>query len=445
MALAGFAARCTVPVAWCRMTTDDDPSSLLRHLIAAFRVAGIVQDDRVYAKIISLPSINKALDLLSSELSTILQQDTLLLLDDYHRTDEQPVLRSLIERLVSIQPLHLHIVLSTRYRPTLAFLPTIRARGELYQIEQEDLACTVQEVQALFDQNGRKLSTDVYRMTSFCRGWPLVLHMLATEEHICPMTDEDDLSAALPQDTITDHLSLWLESITPLLDTYLQQQVFDEQPAHIQDFLLRTAGLRWFDAEVCKALPVLEPACPHLREIERRSLFLEPLNPGQYVYQPLFQFFLERMAKERLSEWQDIHAQAASYYQQQGDMESTIYHLLEIGNNEQAAVVLQDASGGWLKQGRGRVILNWLLRLPPPYQRCPLFWKYRQMLVGRRDALTMPFVSINKPNVPFKRTTTWKANLVRCAARQKFIWIRSSQPRRMHCSSRRSSCFPEIA
>jgi ATP/maltotriose-dependent transcriptional regulator MalT/two-component SAPR family response regulator len=401
-AMAGFAQRCAAPLVWCRMTADDEPLSLLCHLVAAFRGAGILNNDAICDTIITARLHKEdhasayphaVLDLLVNELSTVLRQDTVLVLDDYHQIDQQPNLRSLIERLISIQPKHLHLVLMMRYQPLLKVLSTLRARGEVYQLEQADLAFTSQETQELFDLYDRTIYADVQTLTTLCRGLPLVLQMLAGHSGDCPETNEQ---LAVPDHTTTntldpksaEMLTSCLERINPLLDDYLTQHVFDEQPPELQDFLLRTAGLRWFDTAVGKAIPMLEHVVGHYQEVRRRNLFLEAERTDHFRYQPLFQMFLDRLAKQRLNDWQTIHKQAAGYFRQRNDWESMIYHLLEIDDTTQAVAVLQQIAPTWLHQGRALALLTWIARLPEAQKHQPELLEakaaaYRQM--GRFD------------------------------------------------------------
>lgn len=59
-----------------------------------------------------------ALDQIVNALVTELAEPVILVLDDYHLIDRTPDLRSLIERLLGLQPRYLHIVLATRRSPT---------------------------------------------------------------------------------------------------------------------------------------------------------------------------------------------------------------------------------------------------------------------------------------------------------------------------------------
>lgn len=375
-ALAGFAMNSGWPTAWCRMSSDDTPLTLLTHLTAACRMVPSTQSDQMHATIDALLteaahglSPLSAMEQLVNVLLAVLDDDTLLILDDYHQADQHPELRAFIEHFIAIQPAQLHLLLSTRYEPELISLATIRARGEICQLGQSDLAFTVEEAQTLFTLYDRSPPIDIADLTATCRGWPLALQALATE---LTLTTEGEIGHAEPRSTETALMTL--HRLTPLLDTYLNQHVLQEQPPELQTFLLTTANLRWLDPGVCRMLSDLGTIRPLQDAVERRCLFLELTHQGHLAYQPLFKAFLERHSRQRLTLdiLRTLHHDAAEYYRVRGDQEGVIYHLLAMGENAQAATALEEVARTWLVQGNTAALLTWLDQLPEAERQRPL-------------------------------------------------------------------------
>lgn len=375
-ALAGFALNSGWPVAWCRMSNDDTPLTLLTHLTAACRMVPSARSEQMQTAIDTLLteavhglSPLTVLEQLVNVLLAVLDDDTLLILDDYYQADQHPELRTLIEHLLAIQPAQLHLILATRYEPALASLATIRARGEICQLGQADLAFTVEEAHTLFTLYDRPPPMDIADLTTTCRGWPLALQALATE---LTMTTESEVVRAEPRPAETALTGF--DRLTPLLDSYLNQHVLQEQPPDLQTFLLITANLRWLDPGIYGALSDLETILPLQDDVERRCLFLEPTPQGHLAYQPLFKAFLERHARQRftLDTLRALHHNAAEYYRARGDHEGVIYHLLAMGESAQAATALEEIARTWLMQGNTAALLTWLDRLPEPERRRPL-------------------------------------------------------------------------
>ncbi len=375
-ALAGFAMNSGWPIAWCRMSADDTPLTLLMHVAAACRMVPSAQSAQMQARLDGLladaangVSPLQAIEQLVNVLLAVLDDDTLLILDDYHQADQHPELRAFIEHFLAIQPAQLHLLLSTRYEPELVSLATIRARGEICQLGQSDLAFTVEEAQSLFTLYDRLPPLDIADLTATCRGWPLALQALASE---LTTTLEGEIAHAEPHPTETALLAF--HRLTPLLDSYLKQHVLQEQPPDLQTFLFTTANLRWLDPGICRMLSDQGIIRPLQEEVERRCLFLELTHQGHLAYQPLFKAFLERHSCQHFAQdtLRDLHHYAAEYYRVRGDQEGVIYHLLAIGESTQAAMALEEVARTWLMQGNTAALLTWLDRLPESERQRPL-------------------------------------------------------------------------
>ncbi len=78
-------------------------------------------------------------------------------------------------------------------------------------------------------------------------------------------------------------------------------EVLESLPAELQSFLLRTSVLERFTAEACRDVLRDDVAGEGLREIERRNLFLVPLDDeGRWFrYHHMFRDFLRREVERR--------------------------------------------------------------------------------------------------------------------------------------------------
>jgi DNA-binding SARP family transcriptional activator len=363
-ALAQLAANASVPLAWCRASADDDPALLLLHMAAAFRGVAPLDESRIQQALAESTTADghDGLDVLANELAASLNEPTLLVLDDYQLADANPVLRGLVERLLAIQPMRLRLVLATRYAPELAPLATARARGEVYQCDQAELAFTPAEAADLFALNQCPLPPDVDAMLAWYRGWPLALQLALHEGRTVRELH------ALPPDS---------DRAIPLLDAYLSQHVLHDQPPALQAFLLHTAGLRWLDPALCAELSGATHSNDLLAQISQRGLFVEMHAAGHLAYQPFFQAFLQRLAAEQLEAWPELHRRAAAFYQAQRDDDGVLHHLLRGGGAAEAALVLAARGPAWLEQGRAEALVAWLEQLAEPQRSIPALLELR--------------------------------------------------------------------
>jgi DNA-binding SARP family transcriptional activator len=382
-ALAGLAERCPWPVAWCRLSAADDALALVRHITAALRPFAPGLEEQIGEMLMLLSEPTKAyvpetiVEPLVSELVSALDEDTMLILDDYHYVDWRPELRDMLDHLIGTQPQRLHLVLAARVEPLLTSLPVRRARGEVLQFGESDLAFTLEETRGLWQLYDLPFTTEVAEWHEFARGWPLAVQMLVAHiarQHRLPVADPsgDGLVSENGESSEPALVSQY-ESLLPLLDEYLLRQVYNELPHDLQGFVLRTAELRWLDQEAYAALPGLHDIAYLHKEVERRVLFLETGPGNRLFYQPLFRGFLERLARQRLSERRDFHLHAARHYRTYQDYEGELYHLLAIGEAERAAEVLEQAAVAmdWIRHGRAQAVLAWLERLPEELRQRP--------------------------------------------------------------------------
>jgi LuxR family maltose regulon positive regulatory protein len=356
-ALAALAANGGWPAAWCRARASDDPSLFLRHLAAAFRPIAPLDEARIAAILQGAPdAVRAALETFVNELAAALDDDTLLVVDDYHLADQSPALRALIEDLIAIQPLRLHITLASRVEPELAAVETARIRGELLAVTPQDLAFDLEEGRALFALAGHAPPAGFHELLVETRGWALGLQ-----------------SAIGAEDWRT---ALGLRGPAPL-DAYLAQHALIELPDGLQRFLLHTACLRRLLPPLCTLLLDGEPAEPYLAELRRRRLFVDQGEDGILRLQPIFHHFLQRRARRTVEVWPELHRRAASFFGQAGDPDSRLHHLLLAGEGEAALAMIILEAPQVLAVGRPVLVLDWIRSLPPALRDHPRLLEFQ--------------------------------------------------------------------
>lgn len=362
-ALASLATRGGWPSAWLSLAPDDTPATLLAHLAAALarclRLDQRAAEDAVRRAAADQPGrwgqgCQAGLALLVSQVAAALDDDTLLVLDDFQHADARPELRAAFDQLLPALPPRLHLLISTRYRPSLAALPTALARGEALAVGQGDLAFTPDEAAGLLALYDQPPGDDLPALVEMTRGWPLALQLVASARRV------SGWAAALAE-------------AQPRLHEYFEREVLARQPGPVRELLLRTALLRWLDAEACAAAPGLAALREACAALERRALFVEQAG-GRPAYQPLFHAFLLDAA-QRLPDARALHMQFAEHYQRRGALDEALHHLLLAGEGARAADLLeaQVAAPG----GDDNAVLRWLDELPEDQRRRPLLIEAR--------------------------------------------------------------------
>ncbi|NJL03457.1 MAG: tetratricopeptide repeat protein [Chloroflexaceae bacterium] len=389
-ALANLQNHTATPIIWCRAAADDTPASFVHHLAAACQriLHGQPEPEphereRNGLQLSHSPQV--ALDQIVNALVTELAEPVILVLDDYHLIDRTPDMRSLIERLLRLQPRYLHIVLATRRSPTLDHLPIARARGEVLELDADDLAFTVAETLALFElydhtlvREGQPLPV-LTELTSYCRGLALALQLAAADNlrdplgNGIPLTARTELCADLTFDYPPAALRPLIERQLPLIDAYIAREVLADLPDALHDLLKASAGLRWIDPQLCAQELGVPDAAALLDRARRDLLFMEPVAeaPERLAWQPLFHHVLRRYTASQHYDLDPIHQRAADYYTTHTEYSEALYHLCALGKIEEAANLLESIVSLWLQQGQSGRIMTWINRLPEAYRQRP--------------------------------------------------------------------------
>ena len=241
--LADWARSSRRPVAWLSLDeADNDPARFWRHMVAALDRARPGVAERV-APLFGPPAPSSFDGLVTAVINELAAQaddkEVMLILDDYHLIDAQPVHESLAFLLEHL-PRGLHLVLASRIDPPLP-LARLRAGRQLAELRAPDLRFTADEAAALLREAiGADLpAAEVAALTARTEGWAAGLQLAA-------------LSLRGQADT-AGFVAAFSGSHRFVLD-YLTQEVLGQQSGAVRRFLLETSVLERLSGELCDAV-----------------------------------------------------------------------------------------------------------------------------------------------------------------------------------------------
>ena len=297
--LGGWVAGSDRRVAWLSLDAEDnDPARFLSHLVAALRTIAADIGEGVVGALRSPhpPPAESILTALLNEIVTI-EDDLVLVLDDYHVIDAEPVDAALAFLLEHLTP-RMHLVIATREDPSLP-LARLRARGQLTELRAADLRFALSETAEFLEgAMGLSLSAeDIASLETRTEGWIAGLQLAAIS-----MQGHSDPTSFIETFTGSHHFVL----------DYLVEEVLQQQPESVQSFLLRTSILDRLCGPLCDAV-LLDPSGSGqetLEYIERANLFLVPLDEERrwYRYHHLFADLLrQRLLQGAASSAEDVN------------------------------------------------------------------------------------------------------------------------------------------
>ena len=354
--LAGWARSGNRPVAWLSLdAADNDPVRFWRHTVAALDRARPGIGERV-GLLLGPPALASFEGLVTALINDLAAQpddgEVLLVLDDYHLIDAQPVHASLAFLLEHL-PAGLHLVLASRADPPLP-LARLRAGGQLAELRTADLHFSVEEAAALLRESaGADLpAAAVAALAARTEGWVAGLQLAA-------------LSLAGQADP-AGFVAAFSGSHRYVLD-YLAEEVLDRQQEELRTFLLETSLLERLSAGLCDAVTGRTGSQAMLERVERAGLFLVPLDEvrGWWRYHHLFADLLRaRLQQQRPGRVPALHRAAAAWCEDHGLADDAVRHALAAGDAAWAARLVERHADAFLLRSEGATLQRWLAALP---------------------------------------------------------------------------------
>ena len=354
--LAEWARAGRRPVAWLSLDEgDNDPARFWRHVVAALgRVQSAVAERVV--PLLGPPAPRSFEGLVSALINELAVQpgggEVVLVLDDYHLIDVQPVHASL-GFLLEHRPPGLRLVLVSRADPPLG-LARLRARGQLGELRERELRFTAEEAAAVLREAvGPDLpEAAVAALLARTEGWVAGLQLAGL--------------SLRGQADVTGFVASFSGSHRFVLD-YLAEEVLDRQPEQVRAFLLEASVLERLSGELCDAVTGRTDGQAMLERVERANLFLLPLDEvrGWWRYHQLFADLLRaRLQQERPERVPALHRNAAAWYDEHGLADDAVRHALAAGEAVWAARLVERHFDAVFALGEEATAQRWLAALP---------------------------------------------------------------------------------
>ena len=399
--------------AWLSLDeADNDPARFISYLVAALQtiIPGIGEGLLAALQSPQSTQYEPILTILLNEIST-LSEHFVLILDDYHSIDSQPVDKSL-EFLVEHQPPQMHLVIITREDPQLP-LARYRARGQLTELRAADLRFTPDEATELLNQvTGLGLSVEnITALETRTEGWIAGLQLAAIS-----MQGHKDAAGFIQSFTGSHRFVM----------DYLLEEVLHQQSESIQRFLLQTSILDRMCGSLCDAI-LLDPSVSGqitLEYLERSNLFIVPLDNERrwYRYHHLFRDLLRKRMEQNLTAEGianlDIHA--SEWYENNGMILEAFNHAAAANDIERAERLMEHKEMPLHLPGVPITILKWLESLPASVlnSKPGLWWKQAAMLmanyqtIGVEEKLQATEAALARKTPPNAEMDEWTRNLV---------------------------------
>jgi ATP/maltotriose-dependent transcriptional regulator MalT/DNA-binding SARP family transcriptional activator len=342
--------------------TDADPAVFLgyvthgiRQHIPEFGQATLAYLQQAAAEVAQHPE--RAVDVLLNEALDSIEQQLILVLDDYHHLGAETPVHAAINRLLAYLPDVIHTIIISRDVPPLQ-LARLRSQAQLAIIDRNDLLFTDEETQALFRQvfDLELTPEQLVEYRERTQGWITALQLVRQVAQRQAGGLRIDLGEILRQ------------SERDIFD-YFAEEVFADEPERVQQLLMRIALLERIELEICAKLYPDAGCAGLLPQLVRRNVFISVAADGrgeEYRLHPLFQSFLRRRLRTEVGRPEVVAEQAriAGYFLDCGDWEQAIHHLFAAEEFDRAAAVIAEKGQAWIASGALSSLVSFIDALP---------------------------------------------------------------------------------
>jgi LuxR family transcriptional regulator, maltose regulon positive regulatory protein len=334
-------------------SADDDPVRFARRLLAV--LAAVRPEVMLLVRLSALNADglgDSLIQALAAELESF--PEIVIVLDDLQHMSNAALLAD-IGRLVAAVPPNVHIVISTRVDPPIAW-SGLRLRHRLLEIRQADLAMTKPESAELL---ARILGRDVPAATldvlmSRTEGWAAGLQLAG-------------LTLKLQSDP--DEFVREFGGTDRLIAEYLTEEVLESLPEQSRVLLLRMSPLDTMTADLVDHLLERADAQDVLERLEQESMFLVALDAHrqEFRFHHLFRDLLRyRLRAEDAEEETRLLGRAADYHLARGELAPAVEYLLRARDWDRALDAIMTRGSDIFERGEMRTVIRWITTVPEP-------------------------------------------------------------------------------
>ncbi len=353
--IAEWSLKAKNPICWFQVDTQDNLlDNFLIYLCSSIRQVNPDFGEEVnrMIKLTPRPSSDYYANEFLKELEK-LPSKVCIVLDDYHLIKNLEI-HQFTRKVLEYLPKNIHFIVSTREDPPFP-LSRYRAKNEITEIRTGDLRFSLQETQMLLNLISQTNLSNNNLEVLFNRteGWAAGIQLAGLS-----LLETSDIEKFIHDFTGSNRF---------ILD-YLVEDVLNQQPVDIRNFLLKTSILDRFSASICNKLTNDENSQKLLSIIETSNLFLVPLDDNRiwYRYHNLFSDLLRYRLMQEVSpqDLKILHETAAKWFEASQLWPEAVHHYYQADKPDDCTRTAIIYASGLLEGGNAARAIDWMDALP---------------------------------------------------------------------------------
>ncbi len=349
---------------WISM--DDEHNDLqifLAYLTEAFqkKIPGCLQETGKAISGQKFSQFKELLYILFNDLCDI-QQDIILVLEDYHKIHDERI-HQLLNDWLRFPPPNVHLSIITRRDPPINEINALRLKGRMTEIRMDTLSFTNEEIVRLFKElvNIDLSEADIEMLQDKTEGWIIALR-LAT--------------MIIKRGENIDETMKAIESGLDPISNFLISEVLSKKQKHNKNILLKTSILNRFCAELLDDIVLDEVEkgeqniCGEefILWLRKENMFVIDLDiEGKWFrYHHLFQSLLqEQLQKQHSAKEIDVlHLNASSWFENHDFLKEAMHHVLTNGEYGKAVDIVKAQRMYLLNTGQWQLLKHLFQMIP---------------------------------------------------------------------------------
>lgn len=307
----------------------------------------------------SIYPIESIINLLVNSLVKI-EKDILIVFDDFQNIKNNEILNS-IKSFLNLIPNNTHVLLISRNKPKLV-LSKLKIWDEVLELSINDLKFSVEEIKSFInnDLNLRLDDSEINELYDHTEGWITPIKLVATSLIHNPN-----------KRGIVEHLT----SSYKCLDEFLFDEIIQEYPTEIQEFILNTSLLDTMNVSLCNYFMEINNSNEILGMLLNNHLLIFKLDSSQnsFSYHGLFADILRnRMQQKSTSLIKELYLRASIWHEKEGNIHDAIHYAIKSDNLEHSTRLVEAYSDRLLYGSDYFKLIQYVDALPNEVLRKPL-------------------------------------------------------------------------
>lgn len=349
-------SRTDLDCAWYRLDEQDtDFQVFLTHLYALIHYRFPEKNKDAFKKQIpsGIEENTRALLKWLTFLQENIHSPIVIIFDDYHLVQESQAINEAVDFIQHRLPELVKLVIIGRKKLPLA-LSRMRVQQSLVEIDEADLCFSNSEIELFFQNHVQMEKPNIVEIQNATRGWAASLVLLKQA-----LSQQPDIGLA-------ENLSRFTRKSEGVF-SYLEENVFDLQPVHIREFMMKMALLPEIDASKCREIFGVEDADKILRQILEDHLMIFPVDESGTVFilHHLFRDFLFKKLAACFSvdEISQFHCRIAESFKN-SDIDLALQHFVSGRDYSKAVQIIEENEMDFLLRGKVQFLDRILKQIP---------------------------------------------------------------------------------